>query len=72
MKNWTPSLNDVVLKSLKGNAENEMKNFLAGFSGPVLIVMKDFSQKLETGLFHKSLAAIARSKRNISLFIVKE
>lgn len=67
-----PALNDVVLTSLQGNAVNEMKNFLAGFSGPVVIVMKDFNQRPVKGLFNKSLATIARNKKNTSLFIVKE
>jgi len=64
-----PHFTNLTLKSIHGKTEHEMKNFLLAFSGHVVVVMGAFGRSSFSRFFHESLANLALSLKNISLFI---
>jgi len=64
-----PHFTNIILKTLHGNREQEMKNFLSELQSHIIVVMGAFGRSASSGLFHQSLANVALSEKNISLFI---
>jgi len=64
-----PHFTNLILKTLHGNREQEMKNFLSELQGHIVVVMGAFGRSALSGFFHQSLANVALGEKNISLFI---
>ena len=58
-----------VLKMLHGNVANEMKNFIDGLPGHIIVVMGAFGRSAVSMFFHQSLANSFLDKNKVSLFI---
>ncbi len=64
-----PHFKDPALKILHGNAANEMKNFIDGLPGHIIVVMGAFGRSAVSMFFHQSLANSFLDKNKVSLFI---
>ncbi|HSN08452.1 MAG TPA: hypothetical protein VLS85_05415 [Hanamia sp.] len=69
LNNLKFSFADISLKSLYGNMENQMEDFLSGLSGHILVIMGAFGRTEISRFFHKSRANSVMKEKNVSLFI---
>ena len=69
LNNLKSSFTDISLKSLYGNVEKQMEDFLSGLSGHILVIMGAYGRSEISRFFHKSRANSVMKEKNISLFI---